>query len=302
MAKISAVVNTLNEEDNIKRCLKSLSFAHQIVVVDMESEDNTVSIAKKYTDDVHTHKKMGYVEPARNFAISKATGDWILLVDADEEIPKTLAQKLIEIADKNEVDFVRIPRKNIIFDSWVQHSRWWPDRNVRFFKKGSVTWKDEIHSIPITFGKGENLGADEKLAITHHHYQTIEQYLTRMFRYSQIQSKQLLAEGYKFSPKDIIIKPFSEFLSRFFAGEGYKDGLHGLILALLQAFSEFILYLQIWQKQGFAKTQSGSFYSVWFESLKDISHQFSFWHYTMKLHLEKNKYKKIILKIKRKLT
>lgn len=301
MAKISAVVNTINEQDNIKRCLKSLGFAHQIVVVDMESEDDTVSIAKKYTDDVHTHKKMGYVEPARNFAISKATGDWILLVDADEEIPKTLAEKLIEIANKNEVDFVRTPRKNIIFNSWVQHSRWWPDRNVRFFKKGSVTWKDEIHSIPVTFGKGENLDADENLAIIHHHYQTIEQYLTRMFRYSQIQSKQLLAEGYKFSPKDIIIKPTAEFLSRFFAGEGYKDGLHGLILAMLQAFSEFILYLQIWQKQGFTKTQSGSFYSVWFESLKDISHQFNFWHYTMKLHLEKNKYKKIILKIKRKL-
>ena len=301
MSKISAVVNTLNEQDNIKRCLKSLRFADQIVIVDMESEDDTVKIAKNYTDNIYSHKKTGYVEPARNFAISKATGDWILLIDADEEISKTLANKLIEIADNDLADFVRIPRKNIIFNNWVQHSRWWPDHNIRFFKKGSVTWQNEIHSIPVTYGRGETLEAKEDWALIHHHYQSIEQYLTRMFRYSKIQAKHLLEEGYKFTPKDIILKPANEFLSRFFAGEGYKDGLHGFILSLLQTFSEFILYLQIWQKQGFKKTSSFKFYSLWFESLKDLTHQFKFWHYTMRIHLEKNKYTKIFLKIKRKL-
>jgi len=302
MAKISAVVNTLNEQNNIARCLKSLKFVDQIVVVDMESDDDTVKIAKKYTDYIYSHKKVGYVEPARNFALSKATGDWILLIDADEEAPKTLANRLIEIADQDLADFVRIPRKNIVFDNWVQHSRWWPDHNIRFFKKGSVTWQNEIHSIPITYGKGETLEAKEALAIIHHHYQSIEQYLTRMFRYSKIQAKHLLEEGYKFAPKDLILKPASEFLSRFFAGEGYKDGIHGFILSLLQAFSEFILYLQIWQKQGFKKTSSSSFYVLWFESIKDISHQFKFWNFTMKIHLAKNKYTRLLLKIKRKLS
>lgn len=302
MKKISVVVNTLNEQDNISRCLKSLKFADQIVVVDMESEDDTVAIAKKYTDHIYSHKKTGYVEPARNFGLSKATGDWILIVDADEEIPKTLAAKLIQIADEDSADFVRIPRKNIIFDDWIKHSRWWPDHIIRFFKKGAVTWSDKIHSIPITYGKGITLEPKEDLAITHHHYQSIEQYLTRMFRYSKIQAKHLLEEGYKLSPSDLIVKPASEFLSRFFAGEGYKDGLHGFILATLQSFSEFLVYLQVWQKQGFKKTPAPSFYALWFESVKNLTHQFSFWHYTMKIHLSKNKYNKIIFKIKRKLS
>jgi len=133
--KISAVINTRNESENIFDCLNSLKFCDEIVVVDMESTDNTKEIAKQFTDKVFDHPMVGYVEPARNFAISKAIGDWILVIDADERIPKTLAIKLEEIAEKNEIDYVRIPRQNLIFGQWVRHSRWWPDFNIRFFKK-----------------------------------------------------------------------------------------------------------------------------------------------------------------------
>jgi len=103
--KISAVVNTYNEEKNIDACLKSLNFVDEIVVVDMESQDKTKKIAKKYTDKVFNYEKIDYVEPARNFAISKATGDWILIVDADERVPRPLAVKLMEIAEKDQADF-----------------------------------------------------------------------------------------------------------------------------------------------------------------------------------------------------
>jgi hypothetical protein len=103
----------------------------------------------------------------------------------------------------------------------------------------------------MTKGKGADLLPKETLAIIHHNYQSLAQYIDRMNRYTDIQSKLLLDKGYKFIWKDLIKKPLSEFLGRYFAGEGYKDGLHGLALATLQAFSEFILYLKLWQAEEF---------------------------------------------------
>jgi len=249
---ISVVVNTWNEERNIKRCLESVKdFADEMVVVDMESEDKTVEIAKKFGAKIFTHELTHYVEPARNFAVSKASGDWVLILDADEELPKSLVKRLNKVTKEDKVDYVEIPRQNIIFGQWMKHSRWWPDYNVRFFKRGRVKWSDKIHVSPKTLGKGLKLEEKEENALVHYNYQTISQYLERLNRYSTIQAENLLAGGYKFVWVDLIEKPVNEFLSRFFTGEGYKDGLHGLFLATLQAFSEFILYLKVWEKEEF---------------------------------------------------
>lgn len=252
VAKISVVINTLNEEKNLPRAIASVKkLADEIVVVDMESTDKTREIAKKTGAKVFTHKPTGYVEPARNFALSKATGDWILILDADEEIPTDLSQELKQISANSEsADFYRLPRKNIVFDKWLQHSRWWPDYNVRFFRKGAVKWLDTIHSVPQTEGMGAELPAEERLAIIHHNYAGVSDYLNRMLRYTDVQSEDLVKKGYEFSWTDLIQKPAGEFLSRFFAGEGYKDGVHGLVLAFLQAFSELVLFVKVWDVQG----------------------------------------------------
>lgn len=248
MPKISVVINTWNEEKNLPRALASIrGFADEIVVVDMESTDATVEIAKKAGAKVYLHKPTGYVEPARNFAISKATDDWILVLDADEELPGRLQAKLKKLTEKPTADFYRLPRKNLIFGQWIRHSRWWPDYNIRFFKKGSVVWSEIIHSVPETHGRGQDLPGHESFALVHHHYETISQYLERNDRYATVQAKVKLNEGYKFSWQDLIRKPTGEFLSRFFVGEAYRDGVHGLALSLLQAYTELILYLKIWE-------------------------------------------------------
>lgn len=303
MAKIniSAVVNTRNEAKNLSDCLKSLEFCDEIVVVDMESEDDTKKIAKSFTDHVFDHKMVGYVEPARNFAISKALGNWVLIVDADERIPKTLAAKLIEISQNETVDFVRIPRKNLIFGQWIQHSRWWPDYNIRFFRKGTVEWQNEIHSIPVTSGNGLNLEPEEGLAIEHHHYNSIDEYFERSLRYSSQQAKELEKSGYQFDPKDFIAKPISEFISRFFAGEGYKDGLHGLVLAFLQMFSVMLVYLKVWQHQGHEPKKAGSFTPVWQKIFLEKFKELRYWYLTVLIQSATSKTRRIFLKIKRKL-
>lgn len=256
MTKISVVINTLNEEKNLPRVLASVKkFADEIVVVDMKSDDKTVDIAKKAGVKVYEYKRTGYVEPARNFAIGKATGEWILILDADEQLPKSLAKKLKEIVKNPSANYYRLPRKNLIFGKWVRHSRWWPDYNIRFFQKEFVSWSEVIHSVPMTQGKGLDLPAKEDLAIIHNNYKSIEQYIERINRYTTLQAKGLVKEGYSFSWRDLIAKPTSEFLSRYFAGEGYKDGLHGLALALLQAFSELTLYLKVWQSEKFKEQE-----------------------------------------------
>jgi (heptosyl)LPS beta-1,4-glucosyltransferase len=276
VGKISVVINTLNEEKNLPRALASVkNFADEIVVVDMKSDDKTVEIAKKAGVKIYQYKRIGYVEPARNYAISKATGEWILILDADEQAPKALIKELKKIVQKPKADYYRLPRKNIIFGKWIKHSRWWPDYNIRFFRKEFVSWSEIIHSVPITQGKGLDLQAREDLAIIHYHYDSIEQFVERMNRYTSEHAKLRIKDGYKFKWQDLIKKPIEEFLSRYFSGEGYKDGIHGLALAGLQAFSELVLYLKIWQKKGFeeGKTQIKEV----IEEMKDIETDIHYW-------------------------
>lgn len=299
--KISVVVNTRNEEKNIRRCLRSVKWATETVVVDMESKDKTVKIAKKIGAKVFSHPHTHFVEPARNFALSKAEGDWILVLDADEEIPPLLAKKLVSLAKKPEGKcFFRLPRKNIIFGKWIKHSRWWPDYNIRFFKKGAVEWSDKIHSIPLTKGEGEDLKALEGLAIVHHHYQSVSQYLERLNRYTEIQAKEKIAGGEKFFWADLLKKPTAEFLSRFFAGSGYKDGVHGLALSLLQAFSELVLVLKLWEKQGFKAEKLPM--ADFGRQMKQLSRETAHWLSASVIKETKSTGKKFCLKVKRKLS
>lgn len=252
MGKISVVINTLNSENEISKAISSVrQLADEVVVCDMESSDKTSEVAKKLGAKVYSHKKEKYVELVRNFLVSKATGDWVLVLDPDEELQSSLVKELRKVVNNPKADYYRIPRKNIIFGKWIKHTSWWPDYNIRFFKKGFVSWDEVIHSVPMTQGRGIDLPDKEEYAIIHTSYKTISGYLEKMLRYTDAQKDNLLKGGYVFSWRDLIKKPVNEFLSRYFASDGYKDGIYGLALSLLQAFSELILYLKVWEKQGF---------------------------------------------------
>ncbi len=299
MSKISVVINTWNEEKNIERAIKSVKWADEVVVCDVYSDDRTIQLAKKLGAKVVYHKKTYYVEPARNFAISKTAGDWILILDADEEIPNSLANRLKEIALKTkQIGFVEIPRKNIIFGKWMKASMWWPDHNIRFFKKGSVEWGMEIHRPPKTQGEGIKLEEKEDYAIIHHHYDNINQFMERLNRYTSIQTNELVKNGYKFQWQDLIKKPLGEFLGRYFANRGFEDGLHGLALSLLQAFSFLVVYLKVWETEKFKEWKIG------IEDLKEIkiksSEEINYWFKYG--NLSKNPFKKFFQKVKNRLS
>ncbi len=293
-AKISVVLNTLNNESIIERAIRSVKWADEVVVCDMRSDDKTVDVAKKMGAKVFIHERSEYVELVRNFIISKASNNWILILDPDEEVPQSLAERLTEITNGlKQIDYVRLPRKNIIFHYWMKAAMWWPDYNIRFFKKDKIRWGDKIHRPPQTEGEGIDLESNEDFAIIHHHYETISQFLERMIRYTRIQAKELGEEGYKFNWKDLIKKPLKEFLSRFFANHGYEDGIHGLTLSLLQSFSFLIVYLRLWEAEKFRPEaiNSKELRQISRQSGKEIDYWFKYGN------LSKNPFKRFIQKV-----
>lgn len=278
---LSVVITTFNEAANLPRVVASVkSLADEIIVVDTESTDSTVAVAKKLGCKIYHHPNTGVVEPVRNFSISKASGDWVLLLDADEEVPPALA-KLIPTLISSEIDYYRLPRKNLIFGSWIRNSHWWPDYVYRLFRKGSIVWSDVIHSIPQTRGTGSDLEATEKHALIHHHYSSISQFIARLDRYTEYQLTDYLASGAKFVPADLVSKPVMEFIRLYFARGGFKDGLHGLALALLLSVSELVFYLKVWQSQGFAgrSLTMGDLES----QITTLSRQWQWWSYQAKI-------------------
>jgi len=296
---LSVVFTTWNEEKNLKRAVDSIKdIADEIIVVDTESTDGTVELAKKLKAKVFTHKNTSIVEPVRNFSIEKASGDWILLLDADEEVPETLAKKIKDTLANPEADYYEIPRKNIIFSKWISSSHWWPDYVYRLFKKGRITWKEAIHSVPQTLGKGEKFLSEEKYAIIHHNYSSVSEYLKRLDRYTTIQAEELQKKNIDFSYTDLLKKPAAEFISQYFARSGYKDGVHGLALSLLQAMSECVLYLKLWESKGF-KMQEVSIPIVSTE-IEQIHTDIRWWTFEKKIQTASG-LKKILLKLQRKL-
>jgi glycosyltransferase involved in cell wall biosynthesis len=272
---ISIVINTFNESKNLARCLQSLSFADEIIVIDGGSSDETINIAKTFNCSIFTFPSRGFVEPARNFGIHKAQYEWIFIIDADEEVPTDLKKALLKYSDQSEIDYFRIPRKNIIFNKWIKHGNWWPDYQIRFFRKNYVIWKEEIHSIPLTTGKGQDMPAQEEMAIVHHNYASIQEFLERLNRYTTIQALESKASAFLWT--DLLNQSCQEFLRRFFLAEGYKDGLHGLALALLQAFSELIVVLKRWEMHKFESVSENKLKQAFPVEVKRRTIEFGYW-------------------------
>lgn len=298
MQKISAVIIAKNEESKIEETLKSVSFADEIIVIDDESTDKTVTIAKKYTDKIYSHKSKGYVEAVRNFALSKATGDWILLLDADETVPKSLAEKLQEIIKDDTVEYCKIPRKNIIFGKWIQYSKgWWPDYQLRFFRKGKVVWPEKIHAQPEVTGKGIILPPSEDYALRHINYESISQFMEKLERYT---TQEALEKGENKNLENAFKMPTKEFVSRFFAQEGYKDGMHGLMLSLLEALSQEVLFAKQWEKTGFSDVEQASFLKKNYEAMQKSALEIEYWYLTTLINEATNPLVKAKLQLNRK--
>lgn len=247
---ISVVIVNFNEAEKLKKCFKSLSnFADEIVVVDLGSIDHSMAVCKEYGAKVFDHEFVSFVEKVRNFAVSKAEREWILVLDPDEAIGETLKEKLKKIVSEGQYQAVNIPRKNIFFGRWISHTNWWPDRHIRFFKKGKVSWGNRIHSYPEVEGKILNLQAREDLAIAHFGYGSVAEFMDRQNRYSTIEAENLFSSGVRFSWVSFFWKPKREFLVRFIRHVGFLDGFYGLTLTILMMIYQLQVMVKLWESE-----------------------------------------------------
>jgi len=253
MPKISAVINTRNEEQNLRYCLETVRWCDEIVVVDMESEDRTVEIAREFTDRVFPHRKILAFDGARNFAVGKAMGDWILLIDADEMVPKALADRLREIAGNNAEDIVEIPFRHYIMGDWVRHSGWGLTLLPRFFRRGKVFFRETVHGY---IGKDPaarilRLPPSQENCIHHFNYVDASHFLEKLNRYTDIEAQHLYDAKTTFSYSGLVKASLRVFFGRFLKGKGYKDGPRGFSLCLMMAFYQALSHIKLWEKHEF---------------------------------------------------
>ncbi len=251
--KITGITVVKGRPNHIYACLTSLdSLCNEILVADIGMESSLrEEIVKMDKVRVVPMGDVAYVELIRETLKSLATHDHIVFLDADEELPLTLIEELKKIGSTKSC--IKIPRKNMVFGSWVQHSRWWPDYQMRFFKKDSLTWPTTIHQQPtLLSGEAYELPPEEKFAILHHNYDSIDEYVLRMMKYANIEATEKINQKKEFHLKQAINNAIGEFISRYFAGEGYKDGMLGFTLSILQLFYSFLVYFYYWEKRKYS--------------------------------------------------
>jgi len=249
MTTISALVHTLNEEANIEACLLCLRWCDEIVVVDMESEDHTGEIARRFTDRVLSVPKMGMADPARRMGVDATTGDWILVVDADELVPVDLAKELRAIAEEGRVDVVRIPFMNYLLGRWIRHTMWWPEFHPRFFRRGTVIPNERVHeTYRFLSERVLTLPPQRQNCVWHFNYLNSNHFVQKMNSYTEHEAKAFKEmDGRSFSALRLFWRPTFEFMARFVYKRGFLDGWRGLFLSVYMAFYRFLAEAKLWE-------------------------------------------------------
>ncbi|CAN5181372.1 glycosyltransferase family 2 protein [soil metagenome] len=296
---LSAVISTFNSASVVKDCLESLSFADEIVVVDHNSTDDTVKIVRKYTKHVYSQPNNPLqIDIQKNYGFSKAKGNWILSIDADERVDPELANEIKEaIVSTMGFTAYKMPRKNIIFGKWIEHSIWWPDFQLRLFMKGKGSYEEsKVHQDLKVNGTIGEL----KSPLLHENYQSISQYLSKMDQYTENEANALMKLNSHFIWVDAVRMPARDFLKTFFLQEGYKDGFHGLVLSILQGFYMFLVVTKVWEKQGFREENSPHFLKDLASESEQLFQELSYWITTAVINSTSNPLRTLSKRVKRK--
>jgi glycosyltransferase involved in cell wall biosynthesis len=262
--KISAVIITYNEERNIEACLKSVSFCDEIVVVDSGSVDGTLALIKKHTltggapaggAPTVYFRPFDHFSAQKNEAVSKATSDWILSIDADERVSEALQKEILDVIRSNPRAnheslwgpcAYHIPRKNFIFGSHLKFGANRGDAPVRLFRRGFAAFEGAIHerlSVPDSLMRIGKL----KSQLIHLSSPTLKDYMRRLDHYTQLEATQMRDRRERFSYLKFFVKPPLRFIQRYFLQGGFLDGRKGFIYCALGSFYEFVRYAKLWE-------------------------------------------------------
>jgi glycosyltransferase involved in cell wall biosynthesis len=255
--QISVIIHTLNSGKYIRQCLEAVRSFDEIIICDMYSTDDTLSIAKEYGATIVMHEPGGGIpEPARSFAVGQATKDWVLVVDSDEVIPEALKNYLYQmIASENCPDALFLPRKNYFMNRFMRAA--FPDYQLRFFKKTAFKgWPAVIHSRPEIEGNVSKAPKKESLAIIHLEENRITDWISKHNRYTDRELDR--KKNKRKSVASLLFQPTYRFILLYFIKGGIFDGKEGLIYAIIQACYKFFTCAKIIEWQKLQSNQSGS--------------------------------------------
>jgi len=244
MNKISVTVITKNEEKNISDCLKSVDWADEIIVVDSESTDRTVELAKQFTDKIFIRKWEGYV-PQKRYALSLASNEWILSLDADERITPELKEEILKLAPGDYSGF-KIRRKNFLLKKEITSCGWEKDYQLRLMRKENASFSDRlVHEKFIVEGKVETLTNP----MMHYTFSSFSEYFSKINYYSSLKAQELFTKKKRVGAWTIFSHTISAFFAFFIIRRGFKDGVYGLIISLLHSVSTMMNYVKLWELQ-----------------------------------------------------
>lgn len=233
---LSVIIITKNESANIERCLRSISWADEIIVVDSGSQDNTLEIARGYTEQVYSTDWQGYgVQKQR--ALDYATGEWVLNLDADESVSEELKEAIAEAIESDTADAYRIPICMNFYGKPMRYS-WSPTRHVRLFKRAGARYSSDIVHEKILLPKDFQV-EQLSLAIMHHSYQDVSHALYKLNRYSSYSAKIRLQKQAPPYFIQVLIATGWMFFRCFILQRGFMDGKAGFLLAVLSAEGTF---------------------------------------------------------------
>jgi glycosyltransferase involved in cell wall biosynthesis len=250
--RLSVCIITLNERANLERCLRSLRpmpaqiELSEIVVVDAESSDGTAELARELGAQVYTRQWPGY-GAQRNFGLAQCHGDWVLVLDADEETtPALLAEIGRALSDvPPTVGGFRIPRRTFFLGKWIRSCGWWPVPQLRLLRKDARYDDAPIHESALVSGELREL----REPMNHYSYASLTQYVEKMNRYSSLTVETLSESHRRRCRSRMLTVPVKTFLKMFVVEQGFREGWHGFVLSSLTACSMFCVYAKAWESE-----------------------------------------------------
>ena len=244
--KISATIIVRNEEDNIANVCETVSWVDEIVIVDSDSSDKTVEIARRYTDKIFDREFKGYKDK-HEYADAQTTGDWIFWIDADERVTTALREAILALknkADNELADGYRIARKTWYLDRWIKHSGWYPDYQMRLYRKDKSYWDGVApHQTARVDGRVETLDGE----FLHYTKRSLSEHARVTDSYATLAAEHIANGGRKIGAFGIVSNAIAAFFRTYIFKQGFRDGVPGLIIAGFTAYGVFLKCAKVWE-------------------------------------------------------
>lgn len=240
---LSAVLITYNAGDQLATCLKSLAFVDEIVVVDSNSDDDTPAIAAQHGARVIQRAWRGF-GPQKHFAVEQASNDWVLCIDADEQVPAALAETILRTLREPQHVAYQMPRTNRFMGRYLRHGEGYPDWSLRLFDRRHAQWSDDTVHEKVVSGKPVGRLRSGQ-GLLHHSAESLAVYLEKQNRYTSLQAEALDAAGEKAGFVRLLLSPALRFIKFYVVRLGFLDGLPGLVHIAIGCFNSFAKYAKL---------------------------------------------------------